>query len=168
MFFNRNKKITQFPEDLSGTPNMAAVSLLWDTSMAAVTSVATKTPNQLKPPKTTQNYPKPPTKPTKTTNKTNQNDPKPAKIHPNTTGLRDICVDVRLWCCVTVTLTIMHGIFTPLSCSLHWKSHEKSKRVLSLETDQLAGPTIRRQSCIKRIWQIFSVRCRQLTESNTP
>ena len=48
--------------------------------------------------KTTQNHPKPPAKPAKTTyktNKTNQNDPKPATIYPNTTGLRDICVDGR-------------------------------------------------------------------------
>ena len=36
--FQPKQKRTQFPEDLSGTPNMAVVSLLWDTSMAAVTS----------------------------------------------------------------------------------------------------------------------------------
>ena len=66
---------------------------------------------------TTQNHPKPPTKPAKTTYKTNQNDPKPATIYPNTTGLSDICVDGRLRCCVTITLTIMHGIFSPLSRS---------------------------------------------------
>ena len=40
----------------------------------------------------TRNHPKPP----KTTNKTSQNDPKPATIYPNTTGLRDICIDGRL------------------------------------------------------------------------
>ena len=68
----------------------------------------------------TRNHPKPPTKPAKTTYKTNQNDPKPATIYPNTTGLRDICVDRRLWCCVSITFTIfMHGIFSPLSCSSH-------------------------------------------------
>ena len=61
--------------------------------------VVTKTWNQLKPPKTTynhqQNHPKP-AKTTYKTNKTNQNDPKPATICPNATGLRDICVDGRL------------------------------------------------------------------------
>ena len=70
--------------------------------------VVTKTRNHPKPPKTTQNHPKLPKttqnhqqndpKPPKTTyktNKTNQNDPKPATIYPNTTSLRDICVDGR-------------------------------------------------------------------------
>ena len=88
----------------------------------------------------TRNHAKPPTKPAKTTYKTNQNDPKPATIYPNTTGLCDICVDGRLRCCVTITLTIMHGIFSPLSRSSYWNylkpSHEKSKRALSLKTGQ--------------------------------
>ena len=96
----------------------------------------TKTRNQLKQGtttnKTSQNYPKPATN----TNKTSQNDPKPSTIYPNTTGLCDICVDGRRWCCVTITLTIMHGIFSALSCSSHWNSHKKSKRALSLKTDQ--------------------------------
>ena len=94
-------------------------------------------------PKTTQNHQQNQPKPAKTTNKTTQNQlqnrpnqPKPATIYPNTTGLRDICVDGRLWCCVTITLTIMHGIFSSLSCSSHEKFHEKSKRALSLETGQ--------------------------------
>jgi len=39
----------------------------------------------------TRNHPKP----LKTTYKTNQNDPKPGTIYPNTTSLRDICVDGR-------------------------------------------------------------------------
>ena len=36
------------------------------------------------------------TEPAKTTYKTNQNDPKPGTMYPNTTGLRDICVDGHL------------------------------------------------------------------------
>ena len=40
----------------------------------------------MKPAKTTY-------KTTYKTNKTNQNDPKQATIYPNTTGLRDICID---------------------------------------------------------------------------
>ena len=71
------------------------------------------TQNDPKRPKTTQNHqqnhPKPP-KTTFKTNKTNQNDPKPATIYPNTTSLRDICVNGRRWCCVTITSTIIHGI----------------------------------------------------------
>ena len=51
----------------------------------SIFSVVTKTRNHPKPPKTTYK-----------TNKTNQNHPKPATIYPNTTGLRDICIDGRL------------------------------------------------------------------------
>ena len=62
----------------------------------SIFSVVTKTRNHPKPPKTTnkttQNHPKTIYK----INKTNQNDPKPATIYPNTTGLRDICIDGRL------------------------------------------------------------------------
>ena len=67
-----------------------------------LTCAVTKTRNHPKPAKTTQNHlhnqqnqPKRP-KTTYTTNKTNQTYPKPATIYPNTTGLRDICVDGRL------------------------------------------------------------------------
>ena len=87
--------------------------------------VVTKTRNHPKPPKTTQNDPNPP----KTTNKTSQNHPKPAtkptkptKTTQNQlqyTLIRPICVDGSLWCCVTITLTIMHGIFSSLPCSSH-------------------------------------------------
>jgi len=73
-------------------------------------SIVTKTQNQ--------SNPNPPTKPANKTSqnhpKTNQNDPKPATIYPNTTGLLDIWVDGCLWCCMTITLPIMHGIFSPL------------------------------------------------------
>ena len=65
----------------------------------SIFSVVTKTRNHPKPPKTTQNHqqnqPKPPITIYKI-NKTNQNDPKHATIYPNTTGLRDICIDGRL------------------------------------------------------------------------
>ena len=49
--------------------------------------------------------------------RTTQNDPKRPKTSYN--GLRDICLDGRLCCYVTITLTIMHGTFSPLSCSWH-------------------------------------------------
>ena len=62
----------------------------------SIFSVVTKTRNQPKPPKTTQNHQHNQPKPPKTIYKTNQNDPKPATIYPNTTGLRDICIDGRL------------------------------------------------------------------------
>ena len=54
--------------------------------------VVTKTPNQPKPAKTTQNQQKTSQNQPKTSYKTNKNDPKPATIYPNTTGLR-----VRRW-----------------------------------------------------------------------
>jgi len=51
-------------------------------------AIVTKIRNQPKSAKTTQNDPKPPTKPAKTTYKTNQNDPKPATTHQHDRSAR--------------------------------------------------------------------------------
>ena len=59
--------------------------------------------------------------------KTNQSDPKPATIYPNTTGLRDICIDDRLWCCVTITLTIKKWNFPGLNVFFTLKLSRKVK-----------------------------------------